>query len=157
VLANFRWIGTNKTEIGGRKRLAEVSQVVRRRGGGGLPAFFRLEIVRLSCQEALTSIRAGDFLSFFRAAAGAVGAVTSWRACVSLLHPRTWRIIWAGYQLRSRTAGILPVVAAAPPVRPSAVHPPGDHVEVRIEPIVNALQNPAPRRLEPQLHGESRG
>jgi hypothetical protein len=105
VLANFRWIGTNKTEVGGRRRLAEVIDVVRRRG---LPAFFRLEVVRLSCQEARAALDGGRLGDFGRSAADAIAAVCSWRALESLLQPRTWKIIWSGHQLRARTAGVKP-------------------------------------------------
>ena len=53
LLANYRWLGSSKTAGGGAKRLEEVESVVRRHGANGMPAFFRLEAVRMHLADAI--------------------------------------------------------------------------------------------------------
>lgn len=99
MLAHYRWLGTSKTAGGGETRLDEVRTVVRRYGVRDLPAYFRLEAVRMHLAEAMH----GGVGSFFSHAASAAGAVLlSPRAFLSLLSPQTWRTIWTGQLLRRR-------------------------------------------------------
>ena len=108
-LGHFRWLGSNKTGVGGRHRMAEVEKVTRRQGVNGLPALFRLEMVRLNIQEALQACRRREFKHIGLCARSSLQNMASWRACISLLHPLTWRIICTGQVLRQRTAGVVKV------------------------------------------------
>jgi glycosyltransferase involved in cell wall biosynthesis len=102
VLANYRWLDSSKTGAGGRKRIEEVRAVVQRHGSPSLPAYFRLEEVRLDLLEGLETLRQGRFGRALAKFGAAVGALVSPRVVVSLLSVRTWRIIWMGQVIRSR-------------------------------------------------------
>jgi len=103
VLANYRWLESSKTGTGGADRLREVETVVKRYGAGGLPAYFRLETVRLHLLEAWADARRGRLLhAGSQAPSAAVAVLASPRAIRSLFHARTWKIIWTGQVLRSR-------------------------------------------------------
>jgi len=105
VLAHYRWLPSSKTSVGGDQRLAEVERVARRHGAAGLPAFFRLEAVRMHLAEAAAHVRQRQLTSACRSAAAATWAVAaSPRALRSLLSLRTWKIIWMGQILRRRAA-----------------------------------------------------
>jgi hypothetical protein len=107
VLALYRWLDTSKTGIGGEARLAEVERVVKRYGATGLPAFFRLEAVRLHLLRAAADLRKGNLspaCSSFASAASAI--LLSPRAMLSLFSLRTWKIIWTGQILRRRAAAL---------------------------------------------------
>jgi glycosyltransferase involved in cell wall biosynthesis len=104
VLAHYRWLATSKTGIGGPQRLVEVEQVARRHGASGLPAYFRLEAVRMHVADALNQASHGRLHRATGAALSAVGALlTSPRAMASLCHEKTWRTIWTGQLLRNST------------------------------------------------------
>ena len=108
-LGHFRWLGSNKTGVGGRHRMAEVEKVTRRHGVDGLPALFRLEMVRLNISEAILAWRRREFRHIGMCVRSSLENMASWRACLSLLHPLTWRIICTGQVLRQRTAGVVKV------------------------------------------------
>jgi glycosyltransferase involved in cell wall biosynthesis len=103
ILANYRWLGTSKTAGGGAARLREVECVARRHGASGLPAYFRLEAVRMYLQEALDQLRRRHLgVAAAKTAAAASTVLSSPRAMRSLLSARTWQIIWMGQVLRHR-------------------------------------------------------
>jgi glycosyltransferase involved in cell wall biosynthesis len=107
VLANYRWLDTSKTGSGGRERIEEVLRVVRRHGARGLPAFFRLETIRLDLRDAAAAARrgcVGEAVSKFTAATATL--FSSPRVARSLISPRTWRIIWMGQVIRARAGRI---------------------------------------------------
>ncbi|HEY2942614.1 MAG TPA: glycosyltransferase family 2 protein [Vicinamibacteria bacterium] len=90
-LARYRWTGENKTARGGFARLAELEEVGRRHGAGGLPAVFRLEKFALSRRTAAAHWRARRV----RAAAavladGAWAVLSSLRALSVSLRPGRW-------------------------------------------------------------------
>ena len=106
VLANYRWLGDSKSAAGGWGRLDEVDNVARRHGARRTPAYFRLERVNLHLAEARQALRLGDYGSTASALARATGnLVSSPRAILSLLSPRTWRVIYTGQVLRARALG----------------------------------------------------
>ena len=80
VLANYRWIGTNKTGTGGEARFGEIRRVMERHGKSGLPALVRLEKVSFHLDQ-------GQIVR------GGVCLLSSPRAVVSLMQPHTWRMI----------------------------------------------------------------
>jgi glycosyltransferase involved in cell wall biosynthesis len=101
VLAKYRWLGESKTGSGGRARLAEIKSVAVRHGATGLPAYFRLEAVRLNLAEGIAAARRGRVdLVAARSAEAAMNVLTSPRAMASLFSMRTWRIILTGQRLR---------------------------------------------------------
>jgi GT2 family glycosyltransferase len=95
VLANYRWLGGNKSAIGGRERIEEVRRVATRHGATRLPAYFCLEEVNLCLEEARRSRSPAPLLR----ATGIV--LSSWRAMKSLCSPTVWRIIRTGKILRA--------------------------------------------------------
>jgi glycosyltransferase involved in cell wall biosynthesis len=104
VLANYRWLPTSKTGIGGPQRLAEVESVARRHGARGLPAHFRLEAVRMHVADALDHGRHARLHLAARNIISAVGALlASPRAIASLFSAKTWKIIRTGQVLRNST------------------------------------------------------
>src|SRR6185295_17275535 len=60
TLANYRWLGDNKSARGGWDRLREVELVAQQHGAKKLPAFFCLEKINLLNQEACSAVRYGD-------------------------------------------------------------------------------------------------
>ncbi|HEX4054877.1 MAG TPA: glycosyltransferase family 2 protein [Tepidisphaeraceae bacterium] len=108
VLANYRWLDTSKTGSGGRKRIDEVLSVVQRHGAPTLPAYFRLEAIRMDLCEALAATRQ---LRFATAVAKKWSAILtlcrSPRAIFSLLSLRTWRIICMGQIIRAHAAAAM--------------------------------------------------
>jgi hypothetical protein len=128
VLAHFRWFGENKTAVGGRQRLAEIEAMARRHGARGLPAYVRLEAVRLHLAEAVQAGRQGQLGAAAASLVRSAGQLLqSPRAGLSLLSPRTWKIIYTGQRLRNhaRTLQRRPqsiLHPSAPPPAPSASH-----------------------------------
>jgi glycosyltransferase involved in cell wall biosynthesis len=102
LLANYRWLASNKTAVGSFKRIDEIERILAKHGIG-LPAYNRLERVNLHLEAARAAMRQGAPLSaatsFFR---GAGQVLRSPRAMVSLLQPLTWKIVWTGQVLRKR-------------------------------------------------------
>jgi hypothetical protein len=101
TLARFRWFGQNKTAVGGHERLAEIERMARSHGARGLPAYVRLEAVRLHLAECAHAAAQGRPV---RALASLIQATAhtlrSPRALRSLLSPHTWKIIHTGHILR---------------------------------------------------------
>ena len=99
TLANYRWVGTNKSGEGGWKRLAEVRTVAERHG---LPmsAYFQMEAVALHGSEMWAALCRGQLPAALRSLAGAVRLATSPRVLASLARPQTWRVILMGQKLR---------------------------------------------------------
>lgn len=92
VLASYRWLGSNKTAIGGFDRLDEVETVAKRYGCKGLPAYFRLEKARLYTSLAQQDLREQKLLAMLRhGLLAGREIVTSRRAILSLLKPDIWR------------------------------------------------------------------
>lgn len=90
-LARYRWTGANKTARGGLARLAELDEVGRRHGAGGLPAVFRLEKFALSRRAAAEHWRARRWGAAASAwGAGAWTVVSSARALGVCLRPGVW-------------------------------------------------------------------
>jgi len=94
VMANYRWLGGNKSAVGGRERIEEVRRVAARHGAKRLPAYFRLEEVNLDLEDAK---RTKSIVPVIRAA-GSV--LSSWRTMRSLCSPTVWKIIRTGRVLR---------------------------------------------------------
>ena len=92
VLASYRWLGSNKTAIGGFDRLGEVEAVAKKYGCNGLPAYFRLEKARLYASLAQQDLRERTLLPMLRhGLLAGREIVTSGRAMLSLLKPGIWR------------------------------------------------------------------
>ncbi len=106
VLANYRWLNDSKTASGGWRRLEEIEEFFRQRGGGS-PAYVQLERVNAHLQDARAALRHGRIpsaaSSTFRAAGN---LLASPRAVGSLMNPHTWRVIWTGQVLRSRAGRV---------------------------------------------------
>ncbi len=106
VLANYRWLGDNKSGSGGGdRRIDEVGQVARRHDIRRLPAYFRLERVNLRLSDMrrhLVEANRGAAVKCGLSAAATLLAGP--RACGSLLSPHTWRIIRTGQTLRAAAA-----------------------------------------------------
>lgn len=104
-LANYRWLGDNKTASGGSTRLDEVQAVARRHGARGLPAYFKLEAVLHHYNQSRQAMRRSQW---GRATGELVRAIGSWvfspRAWWSLMQSRTWRIIRTGQVIRAAAA-----------------------------------------------------
>jgi hypothetical protein len=139
VLANYRWVGDNKSASGGRDRLDEVEGVARRHGARRPPAYFVLERVNLELQAARTSLRRPATPAVARTAAAAACAaraagtlLRSGRAIRSLFSPQTWRIIHTGQVLRARAAAAGEAVGFANDAEPS--HDNGEHDAAATEP-----------------------
>ena len=104
VLANYRWLGNNKSAVGGAARLDEIEAMFREKGMAP-PAYIRLERVNQHVQDGWAGIRRGRLVSGVGDVGRAVGAlVSSPRAVMSLFSPHTWRIVWVGQVLRRRAA-----------------------------------------------------
>jgi len=102
VLANYRWLGENKSAVGGWNRLEEVERVARRHGASRLPAYFRLEAINLLLQQAASDSRQGKPIAAGKSMArAATSLLSNWRAMRSLISPQTWRIIRTGQILRA--------------------------------------------------------
>jgi len=94
TLAFFRWYSENKTASGGRRRHAEIEQMIKSHGGTGLPAFYRLEAAAWDGYDALQFARKLRFQNAGRSAAMALGRVAlSPRTISTLMSPHTWRVI----------------------------------------------------------------
>jgi glycosyltransferase involved in cell wall biosynthesis len=105
VLANFRWLDDCKTAVGGWKRLREIEGIAKRNGASGMPAYVRLEAVRMDLAESIAAMRAGKIHIAAAALAKAAGrTLVSPRAMLSLLQPQTWKIIYTGQKLRAHAA-----------------------------------------------------
>jgi len=92
VLASYRWLGSNKTAIGGFDRLDEVGAVAKRYGCKGLPAYFRLEKARLYASMAHQDLREQNLLPMLRhGLLAGREIITSRRAMLSLFSPGIWR------------------------------------------------------------------
>jgi len=92
VLASYRWLGSNKTAIGGFDRLYEVEAVAIKYGCNGLPAYFRLEKARLYASLAQQELRQQKLLPMLQhGLLAGREIVTSRRALLSLLKPGIWR------------------------------------------------------------------
>jgi glycosyltransferase involved in cell wall biosynthesis len=105
VLANFRWLDDCKTAVGGWKRLLEIDGIAKRNGARGMPAYVRLEAVRMDLSQAADAARKGKIHVTAGALAKAAGrTLASPRAMVSLLQPQTWKIIYTGQKLRAHAA-----------------------------------------------------
>ena len=103
VLANYRWVGDNKSATGGADRLDEIESVFRELGRRP-PAYIQLERVNQHVRDGWTNMREGRLLQALRHARGAVTSlVASPRAMGSLFSPHTWRIVWVGQVLRRRS------------------------------------------------------
>jgi glycosyltransferase involved in cell wall biosynthesis len=104
TLANYRWLDNSKTGGGGAARLAEVKRVTEKHGASGLPAYFRLEAVRLDVFKAVEFIEAGKMIAAMKSISTAAAKVlSSPRAVRSLLSAKTWRIIRTGKLLRNQS------------------------------------------------------
>jgi glycosyltransferase involved in cell wall biosynthesis len=92
VLASYRWLGSNKTAMGGFDRLDEVEAVAQKYGCDGLPAYFRLEKARLYASMAQQELRQQRLLPMLKhwLLAGRE-IVTSRKAMLCLLKPGIWR------------------------------------------------------------------
>lgn len=101
-LANYRWLGDNKTASGGSGRLVEVLAVAQRHGASGLPAYFKLEAVLHHYTQSRQALRDGQFSRAMAELGRALGAwIFSPRAWWSLMQKRTWRIIRTGQIIRA--------------------------------------------------------
>jgi len=102
-LAHFRWLKDNKTATGGFGRLDEIRRILGKHGLN-TPAFNQLERVNLHLRNATSASAQGKFgqvvTSFARATAA---LLSSPRAMASMLHRRTWQIIYTGQILRERS------------------------------------------------------
>lgn len=56
-LAQYRWLGASKTATGGSGRLDEATEIGRRYGAKGRPAYFRLEAAKMHACGAIESLR----------------------------------------------------------------------------------------------------
>lgn len=102
VLAHYRWVGQNKSAVGGWGRLNEINTLVVRHHLPDTPAFFRLEAVNMHLQEARVSVAAGRYGTAMASFAKATWQVLpSHRAWVALCQPLTWRVIHTGQILRA--------------------------------------------------------
>ena len=102
LLANYRWLDSNKTAVGGFKRIDELQRILARHGLG-LPAYNRLERVNLHLEAARAAMHERSPLCAASSLARGAGEVLrSPRAMLSLLQPLTWKIIWTGQVLRKR-------------------------------------------------------
>jgi glycosyltransferase involved in cell wall biosynthesis len=98
--AHYRWMGGNKSAIGGWPRIEEVREVMKRHGGPELPGYFWLEKTYLHIGEMKARMAEGRTGRAAGEMGRAIASAISPRAIVSLLQPRTWRIIYTGQVLR---------------------------------------------------------
>lgn len=92
VLASYRWLGSNKTAVGGFDRLDEVEAVAKRYGANGLPAYFRLEKARVYASLAQQDLREQKLVPMLRhGLLAGREIITSPRAMLCLLQPGIWR------------------------------------------------------------------
>lgn len=102
VLANYRWLGNNKSAVGGAARLDEIDSVFRGLGRRP-PAYVELERVNVHVAEAIARAKRLRIVSAVGQLARGVGTLAgSPRAVGSLFSPHTWRVIWVGQVLRRR-------------------------------------------------------
>lgn len=105
TLAFVRCYAGTKTAAGGRRRLAELEQMIKSHGGPGLPAFFRLEAAALEAREAVQLARQLKFHKALGSAGMAFGQVAfSPRTIATLASPHTWRVIRTSRQRDSSIA-----------------------------------------------------
>ncbi len=105
VLANYRWLGNNKSATGGADRLDEIESLFRGMGKSP-PAYIQLERVNQHVRDGWAGIRKGHLVQALRHVLGAVTSLlSSPRAVGSLFSPHTWRIVWVGQVLRRRAVG----------------------------------------------------
>ena len=104
LLANYRWVGSNKSAAGGWSRLDEIVAMFTQRGQP-IPVYIRLEQINQHAHDCLSSLfhfkLARSAKSF---ATGAKMALSSPPVMVSFLSPRVWRMAWVGQVLRRRAA-----------------------------------------------------
>ena len=104
VLANYRWVGNNKSAVGGADRLDEIESMFRRMNKP-IPAYIRLERVNQHARDCVADVARGKLGSAVGHTGGAiVTMLSSPRAIGSLFSPHTWRIVWVGQVLRRRAA-----------------------------------------------------
>jgi glycosyltransferase involved in cell wall biosynthesis len=102
VLANYRWVGNNKSAVGGSERLDEIASVFHRLGRRP-PAYIQLERVNQIVRDGMNRAATGHVISAAgHAMRAAATLLASPRAMASLLSPHTWRIVWVGQVLRRR-------------------------------------------------------
>jgi len=104
LLANYRWVGNNKSAIGGWHRLDEIVAMFEQRNQP-IPVYIRLEQINQhahDCLGSLLRLRVGPAFRSF--AAGATMAFSSPKVMASLVSPRVWRMAWVGQVLRRRAA-----------------------------------------------------
>ena len=103
TLAYVRCYAGTKTALGGRRRFAEVEQVIRSNGGSSLPVYFRMEAAMFGAREAMQFVRMHKFRQALGLVGSAVGEVAcSPRTTVALASLRTWRVILAARKRNSR-------------------------------------------------------
>ena len=103
TMANYRWSGTNKSAVGGYRRLAEIGQITAPFGCRGLPAYTRIEAAFLGLRVAVADVRRGRPVAAARhLASGVRHVLTSPAAWRSLSSPACWRVMWTGQRLRWR-------------------------------------------------------
>ncbi len=107
VLANFKWIGENKSALGGWTHLDETIRATAPFGGRGLPAYMRLAAMFLEMRLAAGDAGQAKIGSAAgHLAKGAIGVLESPRVWRSLMSPACWRVIWTGQVLRHRVRQI---------------------------------------------------
>jgi len=107
VLANFKWIGQNKSALGGWTHLDETVRATEPFGGRGLPAYMRLAAMFLEMRLAAGDVRQGKvFSAAGHLAKGAAGILESPRTWRSLMSPACWKVTWTGQVLRHRVRRI---------------------------------------------------
>ena len=106
VLANYRWLGNNKSATGGADRLNEIESLFKTIGRPHA-AYIRLERVNQHMRDGTVSLFRGRFISAMGHGCGAAATLlSSPRAIGSLFSPHTWRIVWVGQVLRRRAAAM---------------------------------------------------
>jgi hypothetical protein len=102
VLANYRWLGNNKSAVGGAARLDEIDSVFRGIGRR-TPAYVQLERVNQHVRDGVSlAIRGRLIAAVSHAGRAARALLSSPRAITSLFSPHMWRIVWVGQVLRRR-------------------------------------------------------
>ena len=104
LLANYRWVGSNKSAVGGWGRLDEIVAMFNDRHQP-VPVYIRLEQINQhahDCLRSLLHLKLGQSVRSF--ITGAKMAISSPPVIASLLSPRVWRMAWVGQVLRRRAA-----------------------------------------------------
>ena len=101
TLANFRWLGQNKSATGGHTRLDEIIRLTKPFGARGLPAYTRLEAAFLEMRLAFADVKKLQPVSMMkhlgRATRETAFSPRVWRSLVS---PACWRVMYTGQVLR---------------------------------------------------------